>query len=85
MPHYVSPFYSSSRATDPPLSKAREALGVLTSLCEQSGWLWIDGMLLGGCLAYGLEEYHKALDWYSKILALDAKYVLLFIFTVLVD
>jgi tetratricopeptide (TPR) repeat protein len=75
MPHYVSPFRPSSRATDPPLSKAREALEVLTSLCEQSGWLWIDGMLLGGCLAYGLEEYHKALDWYSKILALDAKYV----------
>jgi tetratricopeptide (TPR) repeat protein len=74
MPHYVSPFHSSQRATDPPLSKAKEALEVLTSLCEQSGWLWIDGMLLGGCLAYGLEEYHKALDWYSKILALDTKY-----------
>jgi hypothetical protein len=75
MPHYVSHFHSSPRATDPPLSKAKEALEVLTTLCEQSGWLWIDGMLLGGCLAYGLEEYHKALDWYSKILALDTKYV----------
>ena len=74
MPHYVSPFHSSPRATDPPLGKAKEALEVLTTLCEQSGWLWIDGMLLGGCLAYGLEEYHKALDWYSKILALDNKY-----------
>jgi hypothetical protein len=30
-------------------------------------------MLLGGCLAYGLEEYHTALDWYSKIIALDPK------------
>lgn len=80
MPHYVSPFHSARLATDPPLRKAKEALDVLTTLCEQSGWLWIDGMLLGGCLAYGLEEYHKALGWYSKILALDTKYVYLHIF-----
>ncbi|KIN06065.1 glycosyltransferase family 41 protein [Oidiodendron maius Zn] len=75
MPHYVSPFHSSLRTAVPPMGKAKEALEVLTTLCEQSGWLWIDGMLLGGCLAYGLEEYHKALDWYSKILALDNKHV----------
>jgi hypothetical protein len=57
------------------LGKATEALEILTNLCEQSGWSWIDGMLLGGCLAYGLEEYHKALDWYSKIILLDSKSV----------
>lgn len=77
MPHYVSHFHSSQRSTEPPLrpplSKAKEALEVLTTLCEQSAWCWIDGMLLGGCLAYGLEEYHKALDWYSKIIVLDPK------------
>ncbi|PQE13033.1 hypothetical protein CJF30_00002928 [Rutstroemia sp. NJR-2017a BBW] len=32
-------------------------------------------MLLGGCLAYGLEDYQKSLQWYSKIIALDPKHV----------
>jgi hypothetical protein len=72
-PHYISPFQVSLTHAISPLSKAREALDMLTTLCDQSGWCWIDGMLLGGCLAYGLEEYHKALDWYSKIIALDPK------------
>jgi hypothetical protein len=73
VPHYVPPFQPSQHLPNSPLNKAREALEMLTNLCEQSGWCWIDGMLLGGCLAYGLEEYHKALDWYSKIIALDPK------------
>lgn len=73
MPHYVSPFHPPQRSAEPPLRKAKEALEILTTLCEQSGWLWIDGILLGGCLAYGLEEYQKALNWYSKIIALDPK------------
>ena len=73
VPHYISPFQSPNPSPILPLSRAREALEMLTTLCEQSGWCWIDGMLLGGCLAYGLEEYHKALEWYSKILALDPK------------
>ena len=73
VPHYVPPFQSSQHLPNSPLNKAREALEMLTNLCEQSGWCWIDGMLLGGCLAYGLEDYHKALDWYSKITALDPR------------
>jgi hypothetical protein len=73
IPHYVSPFQVSQTHASSPLSKAKEALEMLTTLCDQSGWCWIDGMLLGGCLAYGLEEYQKALDWYSKIIALDLK------------
>jgi hypothetical protein len=73
VPHYVSPFQTPNTSPSSPLSKAKEALEILTTLCEQSGWCWIDGMLLGGCLAYGLEQYHKALDWYSKILRLDPK------------
>jgi hypothetical protein len=73
IPHYISPFQASQPHASSPLSKAKEALEMLTTLCDQSGWSWIDGMLLGGCLAYGLEEYHKALDWYSKIIALDPK------------
>ena len=71
-PHYISPFQSSHGVTHSPLHKAMEALEMLSTLCEQSGWSWIDGMLLGGCLAYGLEDYHKALEWYSKIIAYDS-------------
>ncbi|PVH86786.1 glycosyltransferase family 41 protein [Cadophora sp. DSE1049] len=74
VPHYMSPFQSPQFLISP-LSKAKEALDMLTTLCDESGWCWIDGMLLGGCLAYGLEEYHKALDWYSKIIALDPRHV----------
>jgi hypothetical protein len=72
VPHYISPF-QAHQATTSPAGKAKEALEIITTLCEQTGWVWIDGMLLGGCLAYGLEEYNKALDWYSKILVLDPK------------
>jgi hypothetical protein len=70
---YASPFQAPHYPATNSLSKAKEALELLTSLCEQSGWRWIDGMLLGGCLAYGLEQYHNALEWYSKIIALDPK------------
>lgn len=70
---YASPFQSLNHQSGSPLSRAKEALDLLTSLCEQSGWYWIDGMLLGGCLAYGLEQFHNALDWYSKIIAIDPK------------
>ncbi len=55
------------------LSDAVAALEMLTKLCQESEWLWVDGMLLGGCLAYGLGEYHKASWWYSKILANDPR------------
>ncbi|KAK0125188.1 hypothetical protein ONS96_009047 [Cadophora gregata f. sp. sojae] len=75
VPHYMSPFQTSPQLPISPLSKAKEALEMLNTLCNESGWCWIDGMLLGGCLAYGLEEYHKALDWYSKIIALDPRHV----------
>ncbi|KAH8602479.1 glycosyl transferase family 41-domain-containing protein [Bisporella sp. PMI_857] len=56
-----------------PKEKARESLGMLTHLCEENEW--IDGMLLAGCLAYGLEDYSKALDWFSKIIELDSRQV----------
>ncbi|KAL2074425.1 hypothetical protein VTL71DRAFT_8203 [Oculimacula yallundae] len=75
MPHYTSPFQTYPLAPISPLSRAREALDMLATLCDESGWHWIDGMLLGGCLAYGLEEYQKALDWYSKIITLDPMHV----------
>ncbi|RCI14110.1 hypothetical protein L249_8127 [Ophiocordyceps polyrhachis-furcata BCC 54312] len=58
-----------------PLSAARSSLHMLEILCEQSDWQWIDGILLGGCLQYGLEYYEGALKWFSRILELDASHV----------
>lgn len=56
-------------------ANAASALEMLSHLCMESGWEWIDGMLLGGCLAYGLGDYHKAMRWYSRIIARDSTYV----------
>lgn len=53
-------------------ANAMSALEMLSHLCMESGWEWIDGMLLGGCLAYGLGDYPKAMRWYSRIIARDA-------------
>ncbi|KAI1487532.1 glycosyl transferase family 41-domain-containing protein [Biscogniauxia mediterranea] len=58
-----------------PLSGAKAAIEMLTHLCEQSGWEWIDGMLLGGCLHYGLEHYEQSLEWFQRIISLDANHV----------
>jgi hypothetical protein len=56
-----------------PVQNAVTALESMTTLCQDSSWRWIDGILLGGSLAYALGEYQKANDWYSKILALDPR------------
>ncbi|KAL2808137.1 glycosyl transferase family 41-domain-containing protein [Aspergillus granulosus] len=57
------------------LVNAASSLELLSHLCMESGWEWIDGMLLGGCLAYGLGDYNKAMRWYSRIIARDAAHV----------
>lgn len=54
-----------------PSMTAASALGAITKHCEESKWSWIDGILLGGCLAYALGDYQKAQDWYQHILTLD--------------
>ncbi len=51
------------------------ALDLLGESCQQSSRRWIDGMLLAGCLAYGLGDYAKALDWYQSVLARDSSHV----------
>ena len=56
-----------------PSTAAATALELLNRLCQESGWEWTDGLLLGGCLAYGLGDYQKALKWYSKVLHCDPK------------
>lgn len=35
-----------------PTQAATVALEMLNGFCADSGWTWLDGMLLGGCLAY---------------------------------
>lgn len=55
-----------------PVENAVTALEILSNLCQESRWDWIDGMLVGGCLAYGLEDYEKAMRWYSRILDRDS-------------
>jgi hypothetical protein len=39
--------------------------------CQESNWKWIDGLLLGGSMAFAMADYNKAHDWYSKILKVD--------------
>lgn len=52
---------------------AFDALHKIEELCINEDW--IDGILLAGCLAYGLGDYHKAMKWYQTILARDARHV----------
>ncbi|KAL8901974.1 MAG: hypothetical protein Q9207_004941 [Kuettlingeria erythrocarpa] len=59
------------QADSSPAAIAVTALEMLSRLCQESGWEWTDGMLLGGCLAYVLGDYGKALRWYSKVLSCD--------------
>ena len=54
---------------------AFNALSTIEILCEQARVPWIDGMLLAGCLAYGLGTYDKALGWCKAILAHDSAHV----------
>lgn len=56
-----------------PSGAAAMALEMLERLCQESCWEWTDGMLLGGCLAYGLGEHAKAMNWYLKVLSCDPK------------
>jgi hypothetical protein len=65
---FAGPFHNDGST----MVSAASALEMLSHLCMESGWEWIDGMLLGGCLAYGLGDYHKAMRWYSRIIARDA-------------
>ena len=58
-----------------PVLRARASLEMLANLCEQSGWKWVEGMLLGGCLYYGLERYEEALEWFRRIVSLDPRWV----------
>ena len=62
-----------------PVTAALSALELLSKLCHESGWQWTDGMLLGGCLAYGLGDYSRAMKWYSNVLCCDPRHVVLYL------
>ncbi|MCJ1405403.1 hypothetical protein MMC11_008631 [Xylographa trunciseda] len=74
-PGYAVPSFSTDSHPHRPTTDAKAALEMLARLSRESGWKWIDGMLLGGCLAYGLGDYDKALHWYAKVLAVDTNNV----------
>lgn len=68
----IPPSINYQHEISPP-SAAATALEMLERLCHESGWVWTDGMLLGGCLAYGLGDHTKAMKWYMKVLSCDPK------------
>ncbi|KAH9910062.1 glycosyl transferase family 41-domain-containing protein [Xylariomycetidae sp. FL2044] len=74
-PNYFGIGMRNGQVSVNPMSGAVAVLEILTHLCEQSEWKWIDGMLLGGCLHYGLEHYEQALDWFQRIISIDADHV----------
>ncbi|KAI9931577.1 hypothetical protein ASPWEDRAFT_49645 [Aspergillus wentii DTO 134E9] len=71
----ASRFPSMAMNENSTAANAISALEMLSHLCMESRWEWVDGILLGGCLAYGLGDYQKALRWYSRIIARDATHV----------
>ncbi|KAL2136783.1 hypothetical protein VTI74DRAFT_1435 [Chaetomium olivicolor] len=72
---YSNNHLRSYQETGSPVLNARASLDMLSTLCEQSGWKWVEGMLLGGCLYYGLERYEEALEWFRRIVSLDRSHV----------
>ncbi|KAG9256163.1 glycosyl transferase family 41-domain-containing protein [Emericellopsis atlantica] len=58
-----------------PQSAAKFNLEILSALCEQNNWQWQEGMLMGGCLHYGLGNFEDALQWYSHILVTNPRHV----------
>lgn len=71
----VANAHQNLRQGVPPSMTAASALEAITKHCEESKWSWIDGILLGGCLAYALGDYQKAQEWYKHILTLDRDHV----------
>lgn len=68
-----SAVYGATVVQKHPVENAKHSLEILSSVCEQTDWKWVDGMLMGGCLLYSLERYEEALEWFKRIVGLDAK------------
>lgn len=76
--HGVWPFppLENNRGLGDVVSKAVSTLGMLEGLCAAEGWAWIEGMILGGCLAYGLGDLNSSLNWWRRVLRADEGFVL---------
>ena len=70
-PSYVPSQIAQVQSPGSSPAAATHAIEILSRLCEESSWTWTDGMLLNGCLAYGLGDYEKAMKWYLKVLQCD--------------
>ena len=55
--------------------RAADALEAIEDICTQTASPWTDGILLAGCLAYGLDQYEKALECFETILRHDETHV----------
>jgi predicted O-linked N-acetylglucosamine transferase (SPINDLY family) len=58
-----------------PPSRALVALQQIDVFCQKDGWRWVDGMQLGGCLAYGLNDHSKAQVWFRRVLDKDPNHL----------
>ena len=56
-------------------ANAVSALDAVEALSYQDEGAWLDGMLLAGCLAYGIGNYSRAMAWYQKVLKQDPRHV----------
>lgn len=65
---YVPAQFVQDQHQNTPASAAMSAIEVLGRLCEESRWSWTEGIILSGCLAYGLGNYDRALELFSKVL-----------------
>jgi hypothetical protein len=70
-----APHHAGTRPEIAHVASATSALDSIGEICQSGDWKWVDGLLLGGCLAYALGDYEKAAEWYSKILGIDGRYV----------
>lgn len=71
-PVVTGAIYGNAIAQADHAENARGWFKMLENLCKQD-WKWLDGMLMGGCLLYGLERYEDALFWFNRIIELDPK------------
>lgn len=66
---------STPQRRPPTFEEATSALNTIVLLCQEAEVPWVDGMLLAGCLAYGLGNFAKAEEWYLAVLKQDSSHV----------
>ncbi|KAI5359019.1 Putative tetratricopeptide-like helical domain superfamily, O-GlcNAc transferase [Septoria linicola] len=66
---------AAGASDDLPPFRATIALNQITEACRATEWQWTDGIHLGGCLAYALGDYKKALRWFRRVLENDSRHL----------